>query len=73
MVGGVAVHARAFPIRDGDTAWFPDYDNSVNLPFSSDHTEVRLDANLEPGMYILVVGMFFEAGDVQYGVVLEVE
>ena len=60
------------PLDNGETAWRPVFENSVTLPFERDGDEVRIDASLDPGTYVLTVSMFFEAGDVQYGVVLEV-
>ena len=73
------VTVLAFPaanpqqLNDGSTAWQPDFDNSVSLLSERDEDEVRVDLVLEPGTYVLTVGMFFEAGDVQYGVLLEVQ
>jgi hypothetical protein len=73
------VNVTAFPaadpqdLDDGSTAWRPDFDNSVTLPSERDEDEVRIDAALHRGTYVLSVGMFFEGADVQYGVVLEVQ
>jgi hypothetical protein len=50
-----------------------DYSFDGTMQYERDDEEVRIVVTQEPGMYILVVGMFFEPGDVQYGVVLEVE
>lgn len=73
------VSVIAFPaaekqiLDNGDTAWRPDFDKGVTLVSERDEDAVRIDGMLEPGTYVLTVGMFFEPGDVQYGVVLEVE
>ncbi|HEU0072818.1 MAG TPA: hypothetical protein VFS30_02315 [Dehalococcoidia bacterium] len=73
------VSVIAFPaaepqqLDNGETAWRADYDNGVTLRWERDEDAVRIDGTLEPGTYVLTVGMFFEPGDVQYGVVLEVE
>jgi hypothetical protein len=73
------VSVIAFPAAEpqqldsGETAWRPDYDNRVSLRSERDEEAVRIDGTLPPGTYVLTVGMFFEPGDVQYGVVLEVE
>jgi hypothetical protein len=73
------VSVIAFPaaepqqLDNGETAWRPDYDNGVTLRSERDEDAVRIDGVLEPGTYVLTVGMFFDAGDVQYGVVLEVQ
>lgn len=72
------VSVIAFPaaepqeLEDGDTAWRPDYETGVTLVSERDEQELRIASTLEPGTYVLTVGMFFEPGDVQYGVVLEV-
>ena len=58
---------------NGDTVWQPDFSFDGTQSSEWDQDEVRIPLSLEPGTYVLVVGMFFEAGDVQYGVVLEVE
>ena len=60
-------------LDNGETAWRPDYDIGVTLTSERDDEEIRIGATLAPGTYVLSVGMFFESGDVQYGVVLEVE
>jgi hypothetical protein len=59
-------------LDNGETAWRPDYDNGETLASERDEEEIRIEGTLEPGMWVLTVGMFFEPGDVQYGVVLEV-
>jgi hypothetical protein len=74
-----SVSAVAFPalnpqeLEGGETAWQPGFNASKMLNFELQDDEVRIDAALEPGTYVLNVGMFFEGRDVQYGVVLEVE
>ena len=73
------VSVQAFPAANpeefdnGETAWQPDFNFDGTLTSKRDRDEVRVEATLEPGTWVLVVGMFFESGDVQYGVVLEVE
>jgi hypothetical protein len=73
------VSAVAFPalnpqeLEGGETAWQPGFNESEMLSLELQGDEVRIDASLEPGTYVLNVGMFFEGRDVQYGVVLEVE
>jgi hypothetical protein len=59
-------------LDNGETAWRPDYDNGVTLTPETAGSEVSIVADLEPGTYVLSVGMFFNPGDVQYGVVLVV-
>ena len=73
------VTVQAFPagtseeFDNGETAWMLDYSFDGTMQYERDDEEVRIVVTQEPGMYILVVGMFFDPGDVQYGVVLEVE
>jgi hypothetical protein len=73
------VSVEAFPaanpqvLDNGGTAWQPDFDHDGTVAADWDEEEIRIAVPLDPGTYVLVVGMFFEAGDVQYGVVLEVE
>jgi hypothetical protein len=73
------VNAQAFPAANpeefdnGETAWQPDFSFDGTLTAERDGDEVRVEATLEPGTWVLVVGMFFKGGDVQYSVVLEVE
>jgi len=72
------VNATAFPAgepiaqSDGESVWQPDFNSSVMLNSAHDGEEVRIDGVLEPGTYVLTVGMFFDTGDVLYGVVIEV-
>jgi hypothetical protein len=72
------VSVTAFPagassdLGNGETAWQPRFEAGSELTPSVSGNSVRFTANLSPGKYVLVAGMFFEAGDVQYAVVLEV-
>ena len=73
------VSAEAFPatnpqeVEGGETAWQPDFSHDGTLEPERDRDQILIVPELEPGTYVLVVGMYFETGDVQYGVVLEVE
>jgi hypothetical protein len=60
------------PLDNGETAWRPDFDG-VMLTSELDEDVIRVGGTLEAGTYVLSVGMFFASGDVQYGVVLEVQ
>ena len=72
-------NATAFPagdsttLQNGDKAWQLDFERSVTLVSAHNGADVRIEGDLDPGTYVLTVGMFFESGDVQYGVVLEVQ
>jgi hypothetical protein len=57
----------------GQTAWAPPLEESETLAYASEGSDLKIDASLDPGTYVLMVGMFFESGDVQYAVVLEVQ
>jgi hypothetical protein len=46
--------------------------DSRELSTARDGRKVEVDVDLPPGAWILTVGMFFEQGDISYGVVLEV-
>jgi hypothetical protein len=65
--------AESQDLEDGETAWRPDFDNGATLTPVIDGDRVHIAAALEPGEYVLTVGMFFDPGDVQYGVVLDVQ
>ena len=73
------VNVTAFPagasqdFGKGETAWQPDYDRSTDLISTRTGQTIEFTADLPPGSYVVSVGMFFEPGDVQYGVVLEVK
>ena len=73
------VNVTAFPagvsqdLGNGETAWQPDYDKSIELIPVRIGQGIEFAADLPPGSYVVSVGMFFEPGDVQYGVVLEVK
>jgi hypothetical protein len=73
------VSVEAFPAANpqefdnGDTAWRPDFNFDGTMAYELDQDGVRIPVSLEPGTYVLVVGMYFQSGDVQYGVVLHVE
>ena len=60
-------------LGDGQTAWAPPLEDSQTLAYASEGPDLKIDASLEPGTYVLMVGMFFESGDVQYAVLLEVQ
>ena len=74
-----SVNVIAFPAGDsvalanGELAWQPDFDAFTALESERDGDEIRIAVGLAPGTYVVMVGMFFETGDVQYGVVLEVQ
>jgi hypothetical protein len=73
-----SVNVTAFPagasqdVGNGETAWRPDFDRGVEPAHSLTGQNVEVQAQLDPGSYVLVVSMFFERGDVQYAVVLDV-
>ena len=58
-------------LDSGAKAW-PLGADSRDLSTGRDGTKVEVDVDLPPGTWILSVGMFFEQGDISYGVVLEV-
>ena len=60
-------------VEEGKTPWQPDFDAFTSLKSERDGDEIRIAVGLAPGTYVVMVGMFFETGDVQYGVVLEVQ
>jgi hypothetical protein len=66
-----AVDAQA--LDDGSEIWpYPgNPGESVAYEVTADSVDVTVD--LAPGRYVLAVGMFFEAGDVVYGVLIEVQ
>jgi hypothetical protein len=72
------VNVTAFPagasqdLGNGETAWQPLFDRSSELPSTRSAGAIEFAADLAAGSYVLSVGMFFDRGDVQYGVVLEV-
>ncbi len=74
-----SVNAIAFPAGDsvalanGELARQPDFDAFTSLNSERDGDEIRIAVGLAPGTYVVMVGMFFETGNVQYGVVLEVQ
>jgi hypothetical protein len=59
-------------LPNGNQAWPNSGEPMPTLPYqvANDEVEVRIDA--APGRYVLVVGLFFDGGDVQYGVQLKV-
>jgi hypothetical protein len=60
-------------LDNGDTAWQPDFAKSIELPTAELGQRVEFVADLQPGSYVVSVGMRFEPGDVQYSVVLDVK
>jgi hypothetical protein len=58
-------------LDSGAKAW-PLGADSRDLSTGRDGSKVEVDVDLPPGAWILSVGMFFEQGDISYGVVLEV-
>jgi hypothetical protein len=61
----------AVPVAEGEgwRAWHPG-EGEVNLPLDGD--AFTLPAGLSSGRYLLSVGIAFEQGDAQYGLILEV-
>lgn len=72
------VSVSAFPpgasqaVGNGETAWQPDFDRATELAATRTGAHLEVTVDLPPGSYVLVVGMFFNPGDVQYAVVLDV-
>ena len=64
---------NAQTLDDGSEIW--PYPGSPGEPLAPEiaRDTVEVTVDLEPGQYVLAVSMFFEAGDVTYGVLLEVE
>lgn len=44
----------------------------IELGTARDATSIEVEVNLAPGKYVLTVGMYFQRGDISYGVVLDV-
>jgi hypothetical protein len=63
---------RPITLPDGSQVWSNSGDEMPTMPYrlAGDAVEVTIDA--EPGRYVLVVGLYFDGGDVQYGVLVEV-
>jgi hypothetical protein len=72
------VHASAFAASSptvsggGEDVWSQPPTGGTDLSTATDATSVEVQVDLAPGKYVLSVGMFFERGDVAYGVVLNV-
>jgi hypothetical protein len=56
---------------NGEQIW-PFNSDTRDLSTGRDGTKVEVDVDLPPGTWILTVGMYFERGDIAYGVVLNV-
>ena len=69
----VFVAANAQTLDDGSEIW--PYPGSPGEPLAHEIAgeTVEVTVNLEPGQYVLAASMFFEAGDVTYGVLLDPE
>jgi hypothetical protein len=63
----------AMPLDDGSEIWpYPGAPGEeVASEVAGDSVDVTVD--LAPGRYVLAVSMFFESGDVVYGVLVEVQ
>jgi hypothetical protein len=59
-------------VGNGETAWQPEFDRATELAATRTGADLEVTVDLPPGSYVLVVGMFFNPGDVQYAVVLDV-
>ena len=72
------VHASVFPAgapvssSGGEEVWSHPPTDGTTLSTARGATGVEVQVDVAPGKYVLTVGMFFQPGDVAYGVVLEV-
>jgi hypothetical protein len=72
------VHASAFEAttpaitNPGEEVWSHPPTGGTELGTARDSTSIEVEVNLAPGKYVLTVGMYFERGDISYGVVLDV-
>jgi hypothetical protein len=70
--------AGAFPAQNpmdlggGEQIWSHGGPPETTLGHAVSGQTIEVEVDLEPGTYVLSVGMFFEAGDVVYGVLLDV-
>jgi hypothetical protein len=63
----------ATTLDDGSEIWPYPGALGEDLAHEVNGQDVEVVMNLEPGTYVLSVSMFFEMGDVVYGVLVEVQ
>jgi hypothetical protein len=64
---------NAMPLDGGGQIWPYPATGGEEVAYTITEDSVHVTVDFEPGRYVLAVGMFFEPGDVVYGVLLEVQ